>query len=319
MRLINAVFCKEFMSTKHGLDPQQLWAKAVLYYERAYSNVSAPDLFGLLFSIATEFLVKSTVANKSQLLIIDFPRNKTTETIMTILGFAEAGVINSSKFSEILSSLKKIDPEIDVEPLKALGNLRNREIHSGLVAFSADHDWLPGVFVPIERLCKMQGKSLTELIGQEKAEVACKLIGENSIKVKKKVREKVAEAKSVWAALTPDEQSMLTRQSVAGSLLLSHSGYHMVDCPVCASKAMVLGSVLGDAHISHSGDEVIERFTMLPHSFKCSTCGLNLGSHAELLELALGASYVKRRTHDHDDYYGISSPEDDPRDEYDNE
>jgi hypothetical protein len=308
------------MSTRREIDPQHLWAKAILYFERAYENANDPALFGLFFATGSELLIKSHLAGISPMLILDYTnQSKARGALLALLGYGKETSVRSANHGDLVAIIPQIHPKIDVTDLEKLSMLRNVEIHSGLAAFTDQHSWLPGSLCAIDEICIASGKTLQDLIGDENAESALKIISKDSNKVKRLVKTKMSEAKAIFKKLDKKEKATRIEQAKRDSINASHLGYHVVDCPICKSRAKVSGRTFGETKIIHSGDQVIERTTMTPYSLKCTTCGLELSTYAEMAIAEIANTYTKRKIYRHDEYYNISSEGDDPIDEYDNE
>lgn len=308
------------MSTRHEIDPQCLWAKACLYFERAYENSNTPGLFGLFFAMGSEFLIKSHLAEINPVLVADFTdRSKSREILLTILGHSNEASIRTANYGELITLVTRIHPKIDVTSLKELSELRNAEMHSGLSAFTDQHSWLPGALCALDEICIAKGRKLQDLIGDHNANDARLIISKDLKKVKNVVKMKMAKAEALFKKLDKKDRALKIEQANRDSFFASHAGYHIVDCPVCKSRAKVSGRSFGDSKIIHSGNHVIEKTTMTPYSLKCSTCGLELGTYAELAIAKIANTYTKRKTYLYDEFYNVSSDNDDPIEEYDNE
>lgn len=300
-----------------------LWAKAVLYFQRAFTETRDDPMFGFWASLGLELLVRSAVAHVSPVLLAD--PDPTQKNLLYALGHPIGrGVPKSLQTSSVLDLCKKLHgsfSEDDSNNCWALINRRNEELHTGSSAFAAypTTTWLAGFYRACRILAEVQGQNLEALFGVEEARNANEILDEKRNEVKGRVEGLIAAHRRVFESRSAEEKTKAASEAAALVAQLSHQGHHACNCPACNSRASIQGKDYGNVAVTDEDGMVVVRQAMSPRKFHCSACNLKLEGYAELEVPNLGGRYSRTSTYTPAHYYGLIDPDDYPDDEYDNE
>ena len=310
-----------------------LWAKARLFFDRAFEQSREDPAFGLWCSLGLEVLARAALASISPTLLAEPDRDH--KFLLHALGRgSERTPRKSIGTVQVLSLCNSLFPEFAKEDLTAalaLVNRRNEELHSGAAAFEAypPNQWLTGLYKACGGLATGMGESLETLFGEEEARVANSILAEDRTNTTERVKKRIASHRSVFEAKPADEQTQAKLESEEQAKTLAYSGHHRVTCPACKSVATVQGQAFGKEHMTDEHGEIVVRQAVSPTSLSCSACGLKLEGYAELEAAELGGHYTRRTSYAPEEYYGLIHPDELPShieeylagqmEEYDNE
>jgi len=197
--------------------------------------------------------------------------------------------------------------------------------HSGTPAF---HDfpsglWLGEYFRICQILLEAQGKKLGHLIGGDEARVARKMIRAAQSDVRSKVLSEIASRRAEFDALEPGNQEAMRSDSRlrAQANALGRPLSRRLRCPACSAYGLQVGQRVRAAEPVADADSILIRTVVLPTRFQCYSCGLRLGSHAEVHFAGLGDQYTTTAHLEPTEFYGLEYAPDewDYGDEYFNE
>jgi len=301
-----------------------LWAKACVFIERAFNESKDDPLFGLWAALGLELLARSAIAHVSPTLLADPDREQ--KQLLHALGKGSERVpkksIGSAQILKLCSTLFNEFTDEHQKLCTAIINRRNEELHSGSSAFDEypSSQWLSGFCRSCKALCECQGKSLTELFGDEEAENADELLKQEKSEVEGKVKSAIAAHKKVFNSKSEKDQNLARASAETLTQQLSWKGHHKVECPSCKSSASVSGVLYGLERVTHDDGEVVVRQPVSPRKFECSACDLRLNSYAELEVVSMGGRHTRTSHYSPEDYFGLVDPENfEPDCEYDNE
>jgi len=293
-----------------------LWAKARLFFERAFEQSRDDPAFGLWCSLGLEVLARAALASISPTLLAEPDREH--KYLLHALGRgSERTPRKSIGTAQALSLCHSLFPEFAMEDLTtalALVNRRNEELHSGAAAFEAypPNQWLTGLYKACQALSTAMGETLETLFGEEEATVANEILAEDRTNTKERVQKRIASHRSVFETKSPDDQEHAKMEAEKRGEALAFEGHHRVSCPACSAIATVQGKAFGKEHMSDEDGDIVVRQAVTPTSFSCSACGLKLEGYAELEAAELGGHYTRRTTYTPDEYYGLIHPDDLP-------
>lgn len=293
-------------------DPEALFVKAQRYIENMLNVESDQWEYALWSSLSLEFLARAALANINPALLAD---NKDGwSSLYHSLGFQP----NESKFtpksipiSDVFRRLTAILPEFNKEHAD-FGILhtgrRNSELHSGEAAFEgiSASTWQPNFYQNCEVLLETMGMSLLDFIGGDEAKVAEQLIAAAADDSAKAVLGDLAAHEKVWEAKSEEECAALAQSA---SVWAIRQAGHRVECPACASRALVVGEPVTAPTQKLDEGEIIETQEYLPNRFECIACGLKISGLSRLSVVGLGDRYKKTQIYDAAEYYA-------PEDEY---
>ena len=290
-----------------------LWAKAVLFMQRASSEDRESATFGLWASLGLELVARSAIANTSPALLAEPDRDQ--KNILHALGVSLSNAPKSVSTIQVLSLCRTLVAEFTEDEFKicsSLLNRRNEELHTGAAAFDTfpTQTWLAGFYRASKILSEHQGESLESLFGAEESRIADQMLTAVKEDVIGKVKSSIAAHKKVFDAKDEPEKYDLLNQAEADSEVLSHKGYHRVQCPACSASATVNGTTYGGERIEHKDGRIVVRESVIPTGFRCKACDLKLTGYQQLVVAGLGDHFTNRSEYDPPDYYELIDPND---------
>ncbi|MDF0515837.1 hypothetical protein P0R31_01115 [Bradyrhizobium yuanmingense] len=293
------------------------WDASALYLkaERYVQHMSALDSdeweYALWSSLSLEFLARAALANVSPALLAD--TEKSWASLYHALGFAPLeerfapkSIVVSEVFKRLTAILQDFTKEHESFGIQHTGR-RNTELHSGDLAFEGIKSsvWQPRFYQTCKVLLDSMGMTLRDFLGDDEAKVAEQLISAAADDSAKAVKGEVEAHKKVWLAKGEQERATLSAQA---SVWASRLDGHRVDCPACASKALVVGAAVSAPVQRLEDGEIIETQEYLPNQFECIACGLKVAGLSRLAVIGLSDRYKKTQVYDASEYY---APEDD--------
>ncbi len=292
-----------------------LWAKARLFFGRAFNTQRDDPAFGLWCSIGLELLARAALASVSPALLAQ-PDSGQRYLLHAVHRESEIPFPKSISASLVFDLCRRIFPVFSEEDRKvasALLNRRNDELHSGAAAFDqySPGQWLVGFYHACQSLSTVLGGTLAELFGDEESEFAGRLLAEDRDNLQNRVLSTIAAHKRAFSTKDPNAQRAASAQAEELGRELSAKRHHRVVCPACGCVGTLLGTPFGKEHVTHDEDGgIVVRQAVSPIDFSCSACRLKLTTYAALETAGLGAPYTRTTTYSPEDYYGLISPDD---------
>lgn len=297
--------------TPPSWDPEALYLKAERYVQHMSALDSDDWEYALWSSLSLEFLARAALANVSPALLAE--TDKSWSSLYHALGFTpteEKFAPKSIAISEVFRRLTAILPDFTKEHesfgIRHTGR-RNAELHSGEPAFDGikGSTWQPHFYQTCEILLASMGMTLQDFVGKDEATVAKKLVAAAADDSAKAVKGEVEAHRKVWLAKGEEERTTLGAQA---SVWATRQSGHRVDCPACASRALVVGEPVSAPMQRLNDGEITETQEYLPNQFQCIACGLKIAGLSRLTVVGLGDRYKKTQIYDAAEYY---APEDD--------
>lgn len=290
-----------------------LWAKARLYFERAFEESRDDPRFGLWCSLGLELLARAALASVSPTLLAE-PDREHKFLLQALNRGSEKEPRKSIGTAQVFSLCRTLFiqfTENDRTAAIALVNRRNDELHSGNSAFEEfrPKHWLASFYRVCRSLTDAMGESLESLFGEDEAKVARQILDETQTEVKQRVQSLIAAHRKVFEGKSADEQKAAAEAAEKEGQQLAHKRHHRVACPACNCVATVQGEPFGREHVTHEEDCIKVRQAVSPRSFACSACGLKLQGYAELEVAQLGGQYTRTTESSPEEYYGLIDPE----------
>ena len=267
--------------------------------------------YALWSGFSLEFLARTALANISPALLAETERTWTS--LYHALGFPpteEKFIPKSITISEVFKRLTSILPDFNKEH-ESFGILhtiqRNTELHTGQPAFDGvkGSAWQPRFYQTCNVLLSSLGLKLSDFLGEDESKVAEQLIAAAADDSAKAVKGEVDAHRRVWTAKAENERSTLSSQA---SIWATRQTGHRVECPACASQALVIGDPVSAPIQRLNEGEIIETQEHLPNQFECIACGLKIAGLSRLTVVGLSDRYKKTNVYDAADYY---APDDD--------
>jgi hypothetical protein len=309
-----------------------LWAKARLFFERAFAEPRDGPAFGLWCFLGLELLARAALASISPTLLAE-PDDEHKYLLHALNRGSERTSRKSIGAAQVLNLCRTLFPGFTEEDHKvslALINRRNEELHSGSAAFEEypARQWLAGFYRACRSLSEAMGESLATLLGEDEAKAATTMLLENQNDVRQRVMSSISAHRRVFQDRPEDDREAAKKKAEELGRKLATQREHRVACPACQCVATVQGTPFGKESVTHDEGDIVVRKPVSPSNFSCSACGLNLQGYAELDAANLGGQYTRRTTFSPEEYYGLIGEDDlkayldehtSRQDEYDNE
>jgi hypothetical protein len=293
----------------HPWSEDALFGKARLYIEQMESYTADEWQFGFWSTLSLEVLARATLAHISPVLLAD---TKNWRNLTHALGhnptakkFSPVSIAITEVFTRLNELVPKFTEEIAGFCTKH-ADKRNSELHSGELVFTAlgTSEWLPWFYFSCQVLLESMGKDFSSFVSDPKA--AQSLIDSLHDAAAKAVDQDIKAHAKVWSNKNEEEKENATTQAVAWA---TRQTGHRVDCPACASPALVRGNPSGTVTTDVNENEVVQRQTMLPSTFECIACGLRISGLSKLSACGLGNAYTATSTYSAADFFGLYTQE----------
>lgn len=292
-----------------------LWAKARLFFERAFNESRDDPAFGLWCSLGLELLARAALASVSPTLLAE-PDNDHKHLLHALGRGSDRVPRKSISTAQVFALCRQLFgasfTEDDFKAAMALVNRRNEELHTGAAAFAEyqPREWLPGFYRVSRNLAEAIGETLDNLFGNEEAEVAQDTLAENENDTRQRVKSAIAAYARVFREKSEVERQAAAERAEKQGAELAYQRHHRVTCPACKCIATVQGKTFGKEHTTHEEDTIKVRQAVYPTSFSCSACGLQLTGYTELNTAGLGGHYTRTMAYTPEEYYGLINPDD---------
>jgi transcription elongation factor Elf1 len=290
-----------------------LWAKAKLFFDRAFEQSADDPLYGLWCSLGLELLARAAIASVSPALLAEPDREH--KNLLQALGVGpKLSAPKSISIAQVLAQCQNLFVNFTKEDFlasMALINRRNAEFHSAEAAFDSypSKQWLPSFYHACSSLVEVLNETLESLMGTEQARVAAEVLKQSKDSVQNRVSATIAAHKGDFEAKEFDERCAAIEAAHKQTARLVYERHHKVICPACGSDAVVEGDAFGAKKLDHEDDEIVVRQSVSPRVFNCFACGLKLSGYAELDAADLGGTYTRRTSFSPEEYYGLIDPE----------
>ena len=296
--------------TAGAWDSAALLKKAQRYIEEMQEHSHSDWKAVLWSSLALELLARAALSKFNPALLADVTSWHNLSYALGYTPKVAKFLPKSIGLADVLIQLDELLPDFDEELRKFClihAGGRNAELHSAEMAFegASTSAWLPSFYRSCEVLGKSLGISLKDLFGDDEAKSAKKVMAAAKDAAANSVRGSINAHKTVWDGKPERERTKLASQA---EVWARRQDGHVVNCPACASKALLHGDPITEPKKTIKGDLITETQTCLPTKFQCVACNLKISGLSQLAASGLGDPFKKTLTYDAADYY---KPEDD--------
>lgn len=300
----------EPQETNKAYDSDAIFAKVGRYADYMLAEKEDVFRFGLWSALMLEHLARAVLGAVHPALLAEEAERNSFNSLALSLGLAPTGKRSGPKSIAISTVAQRLGilfdtiTKEDVNFIIAHCGKRNAELHSGEEPFDTAEStkWEPEFHRTSYRLLNCINKELSEIYGEEEAEVANKLIAAYEDASAKEVLGEIEAFKQVWDAKDEDYKKTGIQQAAVWA---RRDQGHRLDCPACKSVALVFGDAVSPANVTLEDDLVVERFDVLPSRFECVACGLKISGLSRLTAAGLGDRYSNKSYSDPAEYYAI--------------
>jgi len=266
-------------------DAEQYWLKAIRYTEIASQIERDEWERPFWLSLSLEFLARGALTKVHPVLNAD-PQDDGAN-ILYAFGTEIKGQPKSLPIHAVLLRLEKLFPEkftkLRREFCDYFSNLRNQEVHTSELPFEglSEKKWLARYYDVCDTLCFIQDRKLAQLVGEEEAESAAKLIGTLKSDKLSAVKSKIAAHAKVFGEKTATDRKKLADEqaTLAGAWVGTAA---RTTCPACKSAAKIAGSIERTSKPIYADDRLYVKVVVLADRLECRACGLTLTDLDEL-------------------------------------
>jgi hypothetical protein len=181
--------------------------KAKIYLKRAFEQDRKSETFPFFASLGLEFIGRAALASVHPGLLAD-PQDG--NNILYAFGFPATSRPVSIPAKTVYSRLRFVVPDFTEDDLSVcvlLSELRNREVHTGALAFAdvATGQWVAGFYRVIQKITSHLGMKLEEVLGEDEALRAVNVVSTAAQGTAKDVRERVGKLKGKMTVLSSEE------------------------------------------------------------------------------------------------------------------
>lgn len=287
----------------HPLSEEALVTKARLFIGEMEAQDANSWQQGLWATMGLELLARASLAHISPVLLV---RGDKWESQLYALGIRDT-VPSGTVFvtvSEVFQRLVRFVPNLkeEISFCNQLIHLRNSEVHSGRSAFETNDltELLPRFYLVCSMLMDSMGREISDICMNSKAIEAA--IQSHQDTTAQSVRDKIEKFRCQWLQTPEDQREQLINK--ANECATSSSG-HVVSCPSCESRSLLQGDEIAPDRIEIVDDNIVARKTMLPSSFECVACGLQITGYSRLSKCGLGDQFTATVRRTAGEYFGL--------------
>lgn len=286
-----------------------LYAKALLFAQRADKEEADSELFPFWSSLALELVCRAALSQIHPTLLAD-PRDDGGQNLLYACGVNIKGKPRSIPAKTVFLRCKEVIPEFDNKNFDfciLISERRNGELHTGEAAFDGLHtgEWLPEYYATLTKILNFLEKSLEEFLGKSAAKNAQSMLDEEFEKKKGEAIKALKTHQQSYKSLSGDE---IKRKIEAAKNLLKEARTPYVcwqKCPACENKGVIIGEIAGYG-APKLGDDGIETETRLrPAKFLCAVCDLKLSGYTSLRAVNLGNIFTITQYEEPHEYFDI--------------
>jgi len=287
---------------------ESLWSKATLYMARASSEQREGPLFAFWSILGLEILARATLAKVHPVLLADPLEGG--DNVFYALGYGAIKPPKSIPIKTVLTRCQRVVPDFtknEFDLCMVWVGRRNEEVHTGAAAFEA---WSTGLWLAeFYRICNLlvrfQDKELAELFGEDEASGAQVMITSLEDEKKKVSLDAISSAQKAFDKLGSEEKSSQRAKAEQWTAELRVRFKKIISCPACGSPGALIGKRVTSTEPRLIETDIVQETVVIPTSFRCVACGLQLEGHNLLHPAELGGQFVVRELRDPVEYLDI--------------
>jgi len=295
-------------------DYTNLWYKAKLYAKRAHEYTPEDPLFGFWAFLGLEFLARSTLAKIHPVLLAD-PKEG-GDNVLYAFGYGTTDSPKSIPAKAVFFRCTHVVPNFtekkELKQCLTFLDRRNLELHTGVAAFEdfPTTVWLANYY----RLCNMllasQGKKLDDLLPQDAAKAASKMVEAAEKDLEKSVKESIAAYAKVSKDKDPAGKAQAAARAAREAVPWLDTAEH--ECPACKTRGSLSGErvKISEPRLDVDSKMIIRQVHVLPTKFVCHYCGLLLDGHDQLHHAGLGGQFTLEYAENPSEYFDPPPNED---------
>ena len=275
-------------------DSDKLWLKAKLFMDKASALDQQSTEFALWSALALECLARSALTTVHPVLNAD-PREDVN--LLSAFGYDVTAKPRSLPAHSVYLRLEKILLDFgrtQRELCDFVAIMRNAYLHTADLPYENLQPvrWLPRYYEVVEILNTAVGKGLADLLGDDLAESARKLIDALNEETLRSVKSRISAHKKVFESKPKNEQNQLKRASNVGSHQWL-TGHERETCPACGATGVIVGDMVKEFPTRYEDEELVVDVQFLASEFSCKCCGLSLKGIEEIQHAEISTHFVE--------------------------
>lgn len=289
-----------------------LLAKSRVYFQRASDAAQQEGLSAFWSLIGLELLARAAVARVHPALLAD-PQAGGAHLLFAFGHGKEDLKPRSVPIKTVFSRCQRIIPrftEAMFNDAMALMEIRNEELHTGglILEELKPSIWQPPLYAVIQTIVGSLGLEMNEVLPEERAKVASRVLEELDETIESEVKQRVADVARAFGELDEEEQERrrLLPVPASGGVRRQH---RIAACPSCGTDGLVSGQVVGTSAPTIGDGNIEQELVVLPSEYRCGACNLELNGLAQLHHAGLGDEFSVKQSEDPIEYFGIDPTE----------
>lgn len=288
---------------------ESYFAKAHGYWLRGTNRERGSNDHKLAVALCIEFTIRGVLCSINPALNAAFDE----DSLLFAVGVTPNKSPKSVDLITAFSRLHRLIPEISEEEakaIKALVDVRNRELHSDEAAFEGmDLDAIvPSLLSFLVRVVDKTGNDLEQLLTPTDATQAREMHAAMANDRSRGVRELIKVQKDRFFRLLEAEQTKKREENTPSyASATMKTGHHVRahKCPSCAGLGILGGAPVGRSSVLLDDDGIYQETRIVPSVFACKICGLEIKGLDELIAAKMPHEFVSRDEVDAVEHFGI--------------
>ncbi|KIN71154.1 hypothetical protein [Sulfitobacter guttiformis] len=288
---------------------ESYFAKAHGYWLRGTNRERGSNDHKLAVALCIEFTIRGVLCSINPALNAAFDE----DSLLFAVGVTPNKSPKSVDLITAFNRLHRLIPEIsdeEAKAIKALVDVRNRELHSDEAAFEGmDLDAIvPSLLSFLARVIDQTGNDLEQLLTPSDAKQAREMHAAMAKDRSRGVRDLIKVQKDRFYRLPEAEQAKKREEHTPSySSATMKTGHHIRahKCPSCAGLGILGGAPVGRSSVLLDDDGIYQETRIVPSVFACKICNLEIKGLDELIAAKIPHEFVSRDEVDAVDHFGI--------------
>lgn len=288
---------------------ESYFAKAHGYWLRGTNQERGSNDHKLAIALCIEFTIRGVLCSFNPALNAAFDE----DSMLFAVGVTPNKAPKSVDLITAFGRLQRLVPEIseqEAKAIKALVDVRNRELHSDETAFDGmDLDTIaPSLLSFLVRVVDKTGNDLEQLLTPSDATQARETYAAMANDRSRGVRDLIKVQKDRFHRLPEVEQKKKRDENTPGYVYATmKTGHHVRahKCPSCAGLGILGGAPVGRSSVLLDDDGIYQETRIVPSVFACKICDLEIKGLDELIAAKIPHEFVSRDEVDAVEHFGI--------------
>lgn len=288
---------------------ESYFTKANNYWLRGTSQERGSNDHKLAVALCIEFTIRGALCSINPAL----NAASDEDSLLFAVGVTPNRPPKSVDLITAFMRLHRLIPEItedEAKAIKALVDVRNRELHSDEAAFEGmELDTItPALLSFLVRVVDKTGNDLEQLLSSSDAAQARETHAAMAKDRSRGVRDLIRVQKERFYRIPEAEQTKKRDENTPSYISATMTTGHHVrvhKCPSCAGLGSLGGAPVGRSSMLLDDDGIYQETRIVPSLFSCKICGLEIKGLDELIAAKMPHEFVSRDEVDAVEHFGI--------------